>query len=119
MAVDCQRYDLGEYESAIPDFDEAIRIKPDFDSAHSNRGRAKNALGQHESALVDCNEAIRLKSDNAFGYKYRGMAYTGLGQIQEAKADYQTALELLEQVGNEGLKTEIEQLLQELENTEK
>ena len=76
-------------------------------------------MGQHESALVDCNEAIRLKSDNAFGYKYRGMAYTGLGQIQEAKADYQTALELLEQVGNEGLKTEIEQLLQELENTEK
>ena len=109
---------LGEYEVAISDFDEAIRLKPDFDSAHSNRGRAKNALGQYESALADCNEAICLKSDNAHAHRNRGVVKAGLGQIQEAKVDYHTALKLLEQVRDESLKTEIMELLQELENAE-
>ena len=49
MDADLQKIRLGEYESAIPDFDEAIRLKPDFDTAYTNRGRAKNALGQYES----------------------------------------------------------------------
>lgn len=72
-----------------------------------------------KSQRQNLNEAIRLKSDNAFAYKNRGIAYTGLGQIQDAETDYQTALELLEQVRNAPLKTEIEELLQELENTQK
>ena len=86
-------------------------------AAYSNRGRAKNALEQYESALADCNEAIRLKSDYAAAYKNRGIAYAGLGKIQEAKADYQTALKLLKQVRDVPLKTEIEELLQELDKT--
>ena len=96
-----------------------MRLEPDDSIVYSNRGRAKNALGRYESALIDCNEAIRLKSDNAFAYKNRGIAYAGLGRIQEAEADYQTALELLKQVRNVPLKTEIEELLQELENAAK
>ena len=53
----------------------------------------------------------------AEAYHTRGEAYRLLGKTEEAKADFQKALELAKQDEDQELKTEIEQSLQELDNT--
>ena len=45
------------------DFDEAIRLKPDFAYAFNNRAVVRYDKGDLEGALKDYDEAIRLKPD--------------------------------------------------------
>ncbi|WP_368013727.1 tetratricopeptide repeat protein [Laspinema palackyanum] len=42
----------------IASYNEAIRLKPDYPEAYSNRGNAQSDLGQHEDAIASYNEAI-------------------------------------------------------------
>ena len=51
--------DLGQYQRAIEDYNEAIRLKPDYAMAYSNRGIAYSKLGQYQRAIEDYNKAIR------------------------------------------------------------
>ena len=52
----------GQYEAAVADCNEAIRLKPDDAGAYLNRGIAKHELGRHADAIADYDEAIRLKT---------------------------------------------------------
>jgi Flp pilus assembly protein TadD len=47
-------------EGAVQDYTEAIRLKPDYATAYSDRSIARRAKGDVEGALQDYNEAIRL-----------------------------------------------------------
>ena len=51
---------LNQYQRAIQDFDEAIRLNPRVAETYNNRGSAYNMLGQHQRALQDYNEALRI-----------------------------------------------------------
>ena len=88
------KYELGLYQSAIADYDTAIRLKPDYAKAYNNRGLAKDNLGQHFAAIADYDTAIRLKPDYASAYNNRGNAKVRLGQHFAAIADYDTAIRL-------------------------
>ena len=107
---------LGQYTDVISDCDAALRIKPDSALAYKNRGIAKSYLGQYEAAISDYDEALRIKSDDAGVYYRRGIAKHELGRTWEANNDMQTALKLADKAKNHGLKTSIDQYLQELEN---
>ncbi len=50
----------GQPDSAIRDFDAAIRLKPDYPRAFANRAYAYETLGQHEIALGDYKKAYDL-----------------------------------------------------------
>lgn len=50
----------GDYEGAIADYNEAIRIQPDVADAYLCRGITKSALGDKPGALEDFREAVRL-----------------------------------------------------------
>ena len=39
-------YDQGDYQAAISDYDEAIRLEPNNAIAYGNRGNAKSELGR-------------------------------------------------------------------------
>ena len=109
---------LGQYKSALTDCNKSIQLNSNDPWSYANRGFAKINLGQPEPAITDCDEAIRLNPSLAEAYETRGKANALLGRTQEAKADFQKALDLAEQTGNQGLKTEIGQSLKELDNTE-
>ena len=109
---------LEHYEAAITDFDESLQLDPDAAHAYFMRGSTMLELGRYQSALTDCDEAIQLNPSLAEAYHARGKANTLLGRTQEAKADFQKALALAEETNDQDLKTEIEQSLQELDNTE-
>ena len=85
---------LGQYQRAIEDYREAIRLKPDYAEAYNNRGAAYHNLGQKQRAIEDYNEAIRLKPYTAEAYNNRGAAYDNLGQKQRAIEDYNEAIRL-------------------------
>jgi tetratricopeptide (TPR) repeat protein len=50
--------DQGDFESALPFFDEALRLDETFVKARYNRSTAKLQLGDPDAALVDCEEAL-------------------------------------------------------------
>ena len=54
---------LGDYEGAIADYNEAIRLKPDFAHAYYNRGGVKDKLAQISEAMSDFQIAGKLAKE--------------------------------------------------------
>ena len=52
--------DLGRHDEAIADYDEAIRLKPDYAEAYNNRGKANISLNRADEAHRDFETAITL-----------------------------------------------------------
>jgi tetratricopeptide (TPR) repeat protein len=73
----------GEFNLAIRDFDQAIRLKPEFAIAFFNRGRVYDQMNDMTArAIQDYDRAIQLKPDYAAAFYRRGGVYTSLGQKQ-------------------------------------
>ena len=108
-----QQY-LEYYESAITDFDEAIRINPDYAEAYYYRGFAKQHLEYYESAITDFDEAIRINPDYAEAYYHRAEANSFLHRFVEAIENIKTALQLAEQTDNADLIGRIDDLWQQI-----
>ena len=118
FARGCVRMQLECYEAAIADFDKSLQLEPDEAYAYFMRGCARVKLGRYQSALTDCNKAIQLNPSLAEAYDTRGQINAFLGRTKKAKADFQKVLALAEETNDRDIKTEIEQSLQELDNTE-
>ena len=82
-----------DFDSAIADFSEAIRLSPNH-GLHISRGAAYLAHGDYDLAIADLDEAIRLKPGNAFAHYGRGAAYRARRDYDRAIADYNEAIRL-------------------------
>lgn len=91
---------MKEYEKEIADYNEAIRLKPDYAEAYVLRGITYGQMEKYQRAIADLNEAIRLKPDYARAYNIRGIVHGKMGNHQKAIADYQKAAELFREEGN-------------------
>lgn len=76
-----------DYQGALVDYTQAIRINPNNPDAYYQRGVANNQLKNYQAALEDFNQVLRLNPKNAFAYTYRGIARVGLKDYQGALAD--------------------------------
>jgi tetratricopeptide (TPR) repeat protein len=88
-------YKKDEYQEAIADFSEAIRLDPA--DAHALNGRCwmRAIVGRElRQALEDCNESLRLRIDDAATLDSRGFTCLKLGQFNHAISDYDAALAL-------------------------
>jgi tetratricopeptide (TPR) repeat protein len=84
-----------DYDAAVLDFNQAVRIKPDMGEGYVNRGAASIGLHHYPESLADLNKGIALGVDElAKAYYNRAMAYEGLEDAKAAYFDYQKALEL-------------------------
>ena len=54
------RVELGQYEEAIADYDQAVRLQPDQAHFYINRSKANTELGQHQEAIADLEAALEL-----------------------------------------------------------
>jgi tetratricopeptide (TPR) repeat protein len=86
--------DKGDYDHAIPDLNEAIRLNPRVAASYYSRGTAYNRKGEFDRAIQDYNEAIRLGFSSARVYDARGHAYRNRGSYDRAIQDYNDAIRL-------------------------
>jgi serine/threonine protein kinase len=89
-----EKAEQGDYQGAIAEYTEAIRLKPDYVRAYSARGIALESLGQSEKAKYDFQKAISLVCNTADDYYGRGNARKNLGDTYEAIIDYSEAIRL-------------------------
>jgi tetratricopeptide (TPR) repeat protein len=86
--------DLGNYKAAIADLDKAIKEKPDYGAAYSNRANYKLGARDFRGALADSNKSIELRPDIAEPYVNRGFAYAYLGDYSTGLSDLRHAFEI-------------------------
>src|SRR4051794_23795637 len=60
--------DRKDYDTAIAEFTEAIRLDPQAEGAYHNRANAYADKGEYARAVADYNEAIRLAPDEPASY---------------------------------------------------
>ena len=84
----------GQWDRAIADYSEALRLQPDDAQVFNNRGNAYYYKGQLDRAIKDYDDAIRLEPDLAVAFGNRGNVYRKNGQFDRAIADYSEAIRL-------------------------
>jgi|ERR1700730_868053 len=77
-----------ELGAAIEDFNEAIRLDPNYIAALINRGVAYGLMGQIDRAIEDYTRAIKLDPNSIQAYFDRGFAYSNAGDYRSAVEDY-------------------------------
>ena len=65
----------GDHDRAIADYNQAIRINPNYADAYRLRGTVYFEKTDMDKAIAEYNQAIRLNSKDSDNYKLRGMAY--------------------------------------------
>lgn len=89
-----ESFNQGHFDEAIKNYDEAIRLNPEFADAYYFRGIAYFDFGQFKRAIQDLDEVIRLVPNHAWAYCDRGLAYQMLDKKAEAIADFEKCLTL-------------------------
>ncbi len=91
-----QSSDIKDYDHAIADYSQAIRLNPDYAEAFNNRGLAYSLSGKTEmaKAIPDYSQAIKLRPTYAYAYNNRGVAYMASGYPDEALNDFNSAIHL-------------------------
>ena len=85
---------LNDFDKAIKDYTEAIRLKPDYSSAYYNRGNSWSSKGDDDKAIKDYTEAIRLKPDYLSAYFNRASSWARKEEHDKAISDYTKAIDL-------------------------
>ncbi len=101
----------GDYQGAIADFSEIIRINPQEVEAYYNRGIAYAKLQDYPKAIADFNQGITLNQTIAELYLERAKVYLKLGERDSAIADLNKAKQLFNQQGNTPRSQEVQRLL--------
>jgi tetratricopeptide (TPR) repeat protein len=86
----------GEFESAVQDYSEVIRLasRNERATAYYERGSVCLSAGWYDRAIADFSEAIRRAPDFARAYRDRGVAHIEKGETQTGLADLTRALRL-------------------------
>ena len=84
----------GDYDRAIADYTEAIRLDPKLDYAFFRRGVAYSQKKEHDRAIADYSQVVRLNPKRAPAYVRRGYAYHSKGDYDRAIADYDQAIRI-------------------------
>lgn len=87
-------YSKGDYDNAIADFDDAIRLDPKLAMAYNFRGLIYWRKREYDLAIKEYDEAIRLNPKLAVAYGNRGEAYARKGEFDRAIGDYDVTLRL-------------------------
>ena len=83
-----------DYDNAIADFNEALKLDPNYCRALSKRAETNAYFQLYDEAIDDYTRLIELNPDNAHYYFERGFNYSDAGLYNKAINDYEKVLEL-------------------------
>jgi len=84
----------GEYDLALVDIEEAIRLEKNSFRAYNKRSLILLHQGQYDLAIADNNRALEVNPQSKEAYNNRGVARVHKGQYDLAIADFSRALEI-------------------------
>jgi len=83
-----------EYDKAISDYNQAIKIDPDFAKAYYSRGIVYYKKKEYDKAISDYNQAIKIYPTYRDAYSNRGSAYVDKEEYDKAISDYNQAIKI-------------------------
>lgn len=81
-----------EFDNAIKDLSEVLRMSPTSSSFYVVRGKAYHGKHDYDAAMADFNEAIRLEPTNLVAYNDRGATWTSKGDYHKAHQQFNEVL---------------------------
>lgn len=82
----------GQYDNALKDFSEAMRLDPREPFAYVSRGKLWCIKGDYDNALKDFTEAIRMDPQLAYPYANRASAWRAKGEYDNVLKDCTEAI---------------------------
>jgi tetratricopeptide (TPR) repeat protein len=103
--------DIGRLPEAIEHFEQALRLNPDYPTAHYNMGKAFVKKNRTQEAIEHFQQTLRLKPDFTDVYFDLASAYANMHHSSDAIGAAQKALELARSQGQKAQAKEIEDWL--------
>ena len=85
---------LGQLDTAVKSYEQALAIKPDYSEVHNNLGIVLKEFGRLEDAVKSFEKALAIKPDYSEAHNNLGVTLKELGQLDEAVKCYEKALTL-------------------------
>jgi len=94
--IDSGRHALitGDYDKAIADYTQAIRINPNNYVTYDDRGTAYYYKKDYDKAIADYTQVIRISPNFAIAYMRRGDAYLDKKDYSKAISDYESVIKI-------------------------
>jgi tetratricopeptide (TPR) repeat protein len=89
-----EKLSRADYKGAIEDFNQVLRLNPNYEVAYTGRGVARGNSGDHKGAVEDLSQAIRIDPNNVRAYAARGFDKAQLGDKKGAEVDFKKSLSL-------------------------
>ena len=83
-----------DYDRAIEDYDQSIKLIPGYAKPFNNRGLAYQKKGEYERAIKDFDEAIKLDPNYASAFANRADTYQKMNEYDRAFQDFDEAIRL-------------------------
>lgn len=83
-----------EFNAAIPSYEAALDIKPDYYKAWRGKGNSLRRLQRYQEAIDNYDRAIEIKPDDTWAWAGRGSALAALSRYEEAISSYDKAVEV-------------------------
>lgn len=84
----------GELTGALREFQESLRIKPDFVSARLNLGMALSQQGKFDEAMREFDEALKIDPEDAKAHYTFGTFLAARGNAEEALGHFKESVRL-------------------------
>lgn len=87
-------HEQGQYDKAIIDYSDAIKLDPNNEVAIYHRGYTYLLKGKLENATIDFSKSIQLNPTNLKAYYFRGVILKEKKEYQKALADFSKVIEI-------------------------
>jgi len=80
---------LRQYEAAVADYDEVLRLDPKYVAGWSARGGAQFKLGRIEESIADWDRQIELSPGDEAGHWRRGISHYYAGRYDDGRKQFE------------------------------